>query len=440
MSLEILTVLLFGSLIVVLVFGLPLAFTLGGVAAVFTFLLWGPQGLTMIVYKTFGGMCQFILVAIPMFIFMGLMLERSGVADNLYSAMDRWLASLKGGLAIGTVGICTLFAAMAGVSGAATVTMGIIALPSMLRRGYDKRIAVGCISAGGALGILIPPSVTMIALGLFADLSVGRLFIGGVLPGLLLAFLFIIYIGIRCAFQPHLGPSLPPEERVGWREKLVSVRALIIPIILITAVLGSIFTGICSPTEASGVGALGALISAAIYRTLNWQNFKEACFRTLSLTVMIQWIFFGAIAFTAVYHAIGAPELIKGLIMEIPGGRWGAIIAMQLSYFILGMFLDPWGIIAITTPVFFPIVRELGFDPLWFGILFIVNMEMAFLTPPFGYNLFYMKSVVPKGITMGDIYRSIIPFVGLQALGLIIIMIFPQIALFLPNLVFGKIG
>jgi tripartite ATP-independent transporter DctM subunit len=438
MSIELITILIFGSVVVGLALGLPLAFALGGVAVVFTFFLWGPEALYMVASRTFGVMSAFILVAIPLFIFMANVLERSGSAEDLYSMMYHWMGPLRGGLAMGTVVICTLFAAMAGISGAATVTMGLIALPSMLKRHYNKNIAVGCIAAGGALGILIPPSVIMIIYALMAGVSVGKMFLGGIFPGLILATLFIVYIGIRCAFQRDLGPVVPPEERVGWREKLISIRAVIIPVLLVIGVLGSIFTGIASPSEAAAIGATGSLLSAAIYRRLNWKMLKEAWYRTLKLNVMIMWIVVGASLFTAAYTAIGAPELIKAILMEMPGGPWGILIGIQATFFILGMFLDPTGIVLITTPIFVPIIKTLGFDPIWFGILFVINMEMAYLTPPFGFNLFYMKGVVPKGITMGDIYRSIVPFVGLQLVGLIICMIFPQIALVLPNLVFGR--
>ena len=440
MSIELITILIFGSVVVGLALGLPLAFALGGVAVVFTFFLWGPEALYMVASRTFGVMSAFILVAIPLFIFMANVLERSGSAEDLYSMMYHWMGPLRGGLAMGTVVICTLFAAMAGISGAATVTMGLIALPSMLKRHYDKNIAVGCIAAGGALGILIPPSVIMIIYALMAGVSVGKMFLGGIFPGLILATLFIVYIGIRCAFQRDLGPVVPPEERVGWREKLISIRAVIIPVLLVIGVLGSIFTGIASPSEAAAIGATGSLLSAAIYRRLNWKMLKEAWYRTLKLNVMIMWIVVGASLFTAAYTAIGAPELIKTILMEMPGGRWGILIGIQATFFILGMFLDPTGIVLITTPIFVPIIKTLGFDPIWFGILFVINMEMAYLTPPFGFNLFYMKGVAPKEVTMGDIYRSIAPFVLLQLTGLILVMIFPNIITWLPNQMIRKVA
>ena len=438
MSIEIITLVLFGALLLFLLMGLPIGFVLGGVAVVFTFFLWGPQALNMLPLKTFAGMYSFILTCIPMFVFMGIMLEKSGLAEDLYKMMYTWLGTIKGGLAMGTVLICTLFAAMSGISGVATVSMGLIALPSMLKRKYDKRIAVGCIAAGGALGILIPPSVIMVLFALFSGVSIGKLFIGGILPGLLLSSLFNIYIAIRCTLQPHLGPSIPAEEKPHWGERVASLKAVVLPLLLVVAVLGTIFTGIATPTEASAIGALGSVLCAIIYRRFTWNIFKETCYKTLTLTVMMMWIFFGAMAFASVYTALGAPDLIKKILMAVPGGRWGPIIAIQLTFFVLGCFLDQAGIIMITLPIYLPIVKALGFDPVWFGILFTVNMEMSYLTPPFGYNLFYLKSIVPKSITMAAIYRSIIPFVCLQALGLILVMVFPQIVMVLPNLVFPK--
>ncbi len=432
MSIEIITLLLFGALILLLALGLPLSFVLGGVGMVGCYFLWGEKGLFIAAAQAYGAMGKFTLLAIPLFIFMAMILERAGVAEDLYTMMHRWMGPLRGGLAIGTVLICTIFAAMAGISGAATVSMGLIALPAMLKRNYDKVIAMGSISGGGALGILIPPSVPMILYATLTGESVGGLFAGGIFPGILLAFLFVLYIGIRCFFQPALGPALPEEERASWEEKISSLKAVVLPIIIIIMVLGSIYGGVCTATEAAALGVLGATISAAVYRKLTWVLIKEACYRTANLTTMIIWILIGAYCFTSVYTATGAHELMEHLLLSIPGGRYAILFTMQAVFFILGCILDPAGIIMICTPVFVPVIESLGFDPLWFGVLFIMNMEMGYLTPPFGFNLFYMKAIAPPGVTMGDIYRSIIPFVTLQGLGLIIVIIFPEIALWLP--------
>jgi tripartite ATP-independent transporter DctM subunit len=434
MSIELITLLLFGALILFLALGLPLAFVLGGVGMVGCYFLWGSKGLFVAAAQTYGAMGKFTLLAIPLFILMAMFLERAGVAENLYTMMHRWMGPVRGGLAIGTVIICAIFAAMSGISATATVSMGLIALPAMLKRNYDKIMAMGCISGGGALGILIPPSVPMIIYATLTGESIGGLFAGGVFPGLLLTLIFILYIGIRCFFQPWMGPALPKEERATWQEKFISLKAVALPVVIIVMVLGSIYAGICTATEAAALGCLGAVISAGVYRKLTWTLVKESCHRTASLTAMIIWILIGAYCFTSVYTGTGAHELMEHLLLSIPGGRYAILITIQMVFFILGCILDPAGIIMICTPVFVPVIKSLGFDPLWFGILFIMNMEMGYLTPPFGFNLFYMKAIAPPGVTMADIYQSVVPFVALQALGLAVVIIFPEIALWFPRM------
>ena len=433
-----LTLVLFGSMFLLLALGLPLTFVIGSIGALATYFLWGPNALYNVATRAFASTMDFVLLAIPLFILMASILQRSGIADALYDTIHKWFGGLNGGLAAGTVVIAAMFAAMSGVAAAATVSLGLIALPAMLKRKYNKVMVTGAIQAGGALGILIPPSVEMIVFALFAKQSVGKMFMGGVFPGLLLASFFIIYILVRCYLQPQMGPALSKEERATWREKFSSLRQVILPLLVILGVLGSIYMGIATPTESAAVGVLGALISAAVYGTFNWPMLKESAFTTLRVSTMIMWILFGSYAFSSVYIALGASEVVKQGLSLMPGGRWGILIGMQLSFFILGTILDTFGIIMITAPLYLPIVAELGFDPVWFGILYVMNVEMAFLTPPYGICLFYMKSVAPKEVTMLDIYRSIIPFVALQALGLITVMIFPQIALWLPSTMMRK--
>ncbi len=369
------TIILFGLLILFLALGLPLAFTLGGVAMIGCLLLWGPSGFMIMAAQTYATMIKFTLLAIPLFIFMAMLLEKAGVADDLYTMMHRWMGPLRGGLASGTVIICAVFAAMSGISGAATVSMGIIALPEMLKRNYDKKIAIGCISAGGALGILIPPSVLMILYGMLTGVSIGRLFMGGVFPGLLLAGLFIIYITIRCWHNKELGPAIPAEERASWKEKLTSLRAIGLPLLVISMVLGGIYLGVCTPSEAAAVGVLGAVISAIVYHRLSLTLIKEATYRTASLAGMIIWILMGAYCFTAIYQASGASELLEGMLLAIPGGRYAILVAIQFTFLLLGMILDPVGIIMICSPVFVPVIIALGFNPLWFGILFHYTLD-----------------------------------------------------------------
>jgi len=434
MSIEYLTLLVFGLFLVFLAMGLPVVFGLGGTAVIATYFLWGPQALHMVASRTFTNANSFVLLAIPMFIFMGCMLEKSGMAKDLYTMMYKWMGPIRGGLAIGTVTICAIFAAMVGITGAATVSMGLVALPSMLKHNYNKQIALGCVSAGGALGVLIPPSVLMIILGLYTNTSIGGLYAGGILPGILLAVMFNIYIFVACLIKPEWGPALPPEERATWKEKFIALKAVILPIVLIVGILGSIFMGAATPSEAAALGAVGSILCAAVYRTLNWPTLREACHVTLRLSCMVMWIIFGASVFTALYTAIGAHDLTRQLLSYLPGGRWGVVIGMQAMWMIMGCFLDPNGIIMITAPIFFPLINSLGFDPVWFGVLFVVNMEMGYLTPPFGFNLFYMQAIAPKGVVMTDIYKSIIPFVMIQAVGLVLCMIFPEIIMWLPKI------
>lgn len=438
MSVELIAIIMFGLLIVLLLAGVPLAFVGGGVAALFILYLWGVDGFYLIVSHVFDTMDNYALVAVPMFIFMAMMLERSGVGDALFKAIHVWTGPLRGSLAVATVIACMIIAAMVGIVGAGVVMMGLIALPAMLKRKYSKSMALGPILAGGTLGQLIPPSVMFIIYALVAGVSIGKLFMGGLCAGVLLGGLYIAYILIRCYFQPHLGPPLSKEERMmPLPQKLAHLRGLIIPGLLMTAVLGSIFLGIATPTEAAGVGALGALISAAVHRKLSWENVKHALFVTTRTTCMIAWIFFGVKAFSAVFTLAGAGKMVESMIIGLPLGPWGILISMQVFYLIMGVPMDWLGCLMITGPIFIPIIRELGFDAVWFGILFNVNMQIAYLSPPVGSSMYYLKGVAPPEVTMGDIFRSVLPFVGLQLIGLSLIIAFPRIVMWLPEMVIG---
>ena len=420
-----------------LILGLPMAFTLGSSAVLAAIFFMGSGTLGFVFTSVFGGMSHMVLVALPLFVIMAAVLEKSGVADALYNAVHQWLGSLRGGLSMATVVICTIIAALSGVAAAGTVTMGLIALPIMLRKGYNKTIAIGPILAGGALGILIPPSGAFIIYGMLTRTSIGRLFAGGMIPGLILSFLYISYIGIRCYFKPQLGPAVAQEERVSLKQKVALSRGLILPILLIIAVLGSIFAGIASVTEAAAIGAGGAIACAAVYRTLNWKMIKEACYRTASVSGMVMWIIFGALCFCTIFVSTGGPKLIEQFVLSIEVSPIVIVFFMMVSYFFLGCVVDELTMLALTIPIYLPILLSLGYDPVWFGVLFIINLQMGALTPPFGYCLFYMRGVAPPGVTMADIYRSIIPFIPLQWIALLLVMFYPQLALWLPNVVFG---
>jgi len=423
------------ALLFLLSLGIPIAFTLCSVATLGILFTWGPKGLLLLFNTAYGESTSFLLLAIPLFIFMANQLKFSGMGDDLYEMVYRWMGHISGGLAIGTVAICALFAAMAGISSVATISMGLIALPSMLNRGYHKDLAVGSIAAGGALGILIPPSIIMILYGAMAEVSVGKLFIGGILPGILMSAIFMIYILIRSVFQKSIAPSL--QERYSIKEKVVVLKGVILPVALILLVLGVIYFGICTPTEASAVGAFGAMLCALFYGKLTWENLKQSLWSTIKINAMVFWLIIGAMAFSQFMAYAEIQGLIHETILSLDVSRWLILICMQMIFFVLGMFLDPAGIIMLTTPIFVPIITDLGFDPLWFGILFVINMEMAYITPPFGFNLFIMKGIVPSDIDMTDIYRSIVPFVVLQTICLILVMLFPRLATWLPDLMVG---
>lgn len=431
------TAIMFASMLALMAIGSPLAWalTISGVGS--AYVLWGPGGLELLVSSTFSAMDNFLLVALPLFIFMGLVLQRSGITDDLFEMIHKLMGGVPGGLGVGTIIICALIAAMAGVSGAATVSLGIIALPAMLKRGYDKRLVTGTIMAGGALGFLIPPSVLMIIYAFLSRDSVGKLFAAGLMPGLMLAGIYMLYVLTRCRLNPDLGPPAPAEERFSGIEKLKSLRHLIAPGLLITTVLGCIIGGVTSPSEASAIGAAGALVIATLHGRANWDMLLYVMLTTTKLMGMLMWITIAAVFFSKIYVGLGAGMIVGELIEDFELSPMLVIIAMLATYFVLGMFLDDFAIVFITVPLFVPIVRELGYDTTWFAVLFILSMQSAYLTPPFGYNLFYMRSVAPKDITIGDIYWAAIPFVFLQIIGLALVVTFPQIALWLPDLLFN---
>ncbi len=445
-----LTVLMFGSLAILLMAGLPLAFVTGGLACVFLFVFGSADMLNILPSRIYPLMTDYQLSAIPLFIFMATMLARAGVIEQLFDAVYKVLGGLKGGLATATIIASTIMAAMAGVIGATEVTMGILALPAMLKRKYHTTIACGSILAGGTLGILIPPSILAILFAVIAQQSVGELFIGAVLPGLLLSGLYITYVTVRSYINPAVGPALPIEERISFEEKIRLVGSLAAPLILIILVLGVIFTGIATPVEAAGIGTFGALVVAALRRRLSFVEIREAAITTLKATAMVLWIIFGATIFVGFYILNGGQQFVADALIATGFGPYGIIVVMMLILIVLGMFLDWVGILLLAVPIFMPLVKTLTFDgvlglpgvatediALWFGVVYMVNMQMSFLSPPFGYALFYLKSVAPPEVTLAQIFRASFPFLLLQATGLAICVIFPQFILWLPKLVYG---
>jgi tripartite ATP-independent transporter DctM subunit len=437
MSIEMISILLFGSMFFFLASGLPVAFVLGGLGTVFTAIFWGPESLFIIVARTFSMMSTTTLVAAPLFVLMATTLERSGVAEELFEMMYRWSGGLRGGLAVGTVLACTLIAAMSGIASTGVVVMGVMALPAMLKRGYDKRLATGCVLAGGVLGPLVPPSIALVLYGTIAQVSIGELFAGGMGAGLLCSVLIIGYILIRCYFNPKLGPAIPVEERSDWGAKFSSLKGVILPLALIISVLGSIYTGIATPTEAAAVGAFGAFVCSAIHRRLDWQLIKDVAYSTLKVQGFMMWILFSAQAFAAIYMGLGASRMVINLVQTYEIGWWTMLISIQVVWFLLGLVIDAWSILMITLPILLPLLPMYGFDPLWLGVLYAINTQTGYLTPPFGTMLFMMKGIAPKEVTMNDIYRSITPFVITQLVGLALCIAFPVFVTWLPDLFFG---
>ncbi|MFC1964961.1 TRAP transporter large permease subunit [Chloroflexota bacterium] len=433
MSIELITVLLFVTLMLFLVSGLPVAFGLGALAFIFGMTIIGPKAMYVSIGAAFNLSTNFVLICAPMFIYMAYILGGSRVGEDLYAAMRSLVGRIKGGLAAGTIGISTIMAAMVGISGPTLFIMGHLAYPEMVTKyGYDKKLAGGSIAAGAGLGILIPPSITMVLYGAIGRESVAQLFAAGIIPGLILAGLYAAYILIRCNAQPHLGPAIP--ERSTWRERTVSLKGLILPFILIFAVLGSIFSGAATPTEASAIGVIGAFICAAINRRLSWKMFKEASINTVRLTGVAFWLIFGGASVGAIYIGTGASHFVEGLLAAGQLAPMAVIGIMMIIIMFLGCFMDPTSILMITIPIFVPIVRLLGFDTVWFGILYILNIEMALVTPPFGFSLFFMKAVYDPPMKITEIYLSIIPFVLCEVVALLLIMFVPQLALILPTL------
>ena len=437
MGIGLISVFLFGGMFLFLMLGLPVAFVLGGLATVFAAIFWGPESLFIIVARTYSMMSTTTLVACPLFVLLATVLERSGVSEDLYEMMYRWMGSLKGGLAVGTVLACTLIAAMSGIASTGVVMMGLMALPAMLKRGYDKKMAVGCSMAGGVLGPLIPPSIALVLYGTIAQVSIGGLFAGGMSAGLLCSALIIGYIIIKCHFNPEMGPPLPPEERANWGAKMASLKGIILPMLLVFSVLGSIYSGIATPTEAAAVGALGAIICSAIHGKLTWSLLKEASLATIKIQGFMMWILFAAQAFGAVYMGLGASRMVIGLVKEYQVGWWAMLIGIQVVWFLLGFVIDAWSILMITAPIILPLLPIYGFDPLWLGVLYAVNTQTGYLTPPFGTMLFMMRGIAPKGVTMSDIYRSVVPFVITQLVCLTLCIIFPSLVTWLPKVLFG---
>jgi tripartite ATP-independent transporter DctM subunit len=437
MSSNMILILMFGGLTLFMLTGLPIAFVLGGLSLIFTVTLWNPGAVIVLVLQIYDTMKSEALLAIPLFILMACILQRSGVIEELYRAMEIWFGRVRGGLAIGTVIICVIMAAMTGVVGAAVTAMGILALPEMLRRGYKPELALGTICASGTLGILIPPSVLTIVYAVTAQVSIGQMLIAGIVPGIVLALLYISYIVVVSWLKPEWVPLDTSQPRASFREKLVALKSLAFPSLLIVMILGSIFFGIATPTESAAVGVAGAIVPAVLRRRLNLDLLRSAGVDALKATSMILWITLGAKAYVAIFTGLGGADTLLHFIQNLEVNRWVVLAMMMLLLVFLGTVLDELGIILLTVPVFLPIVRMLGFDEIWFGVLYAITIQMGYISPPFGYTLFYIKGTLPPHITMGAVYKGILPFFLLQFVGLLLCALLPDLVTFLPRMMSG---
>ncbi|EAQ23663.1 TRAP transporter large permease [Roseovarius sp. 217] len=440
MPYEMIAILMFSSMMLMLLTGQRVFGAIGFVGAAAAMLLWGVGGVDVPFASAMKLMKWYPLLTLPMFIFMGYVLSESKIADDLYKMFHVWMGPVRGGLAIGTIGLMVLISAMNGLSVAGMAIGATIALPELLRRGYDKIMVTGVIQAGSSLGILVPPSVVLVLYAMIARQPVGQLWLAGVLPGLMMATMFVIYIYVRCRIQPELGPVLPEDERnVPLAEKLRLLRAGLLPLVIFAAMMFPFVKGWTSLVESSAIGAMAAFVAAVLKRRMTREVFETSVRNTLAISCMFMWIILAALGFGAVFDGLGAVKAIEYLFTEqLNLSPWMILILMQLSFILMGTFLDDTAMLVIVAPLYVPLVGALGFDLIWYGVLYTITTQIAYMTPPFGYNLFLMRAMAPPEISLRDIYRSIVPFVGVMVLALVLVMVFPQIALWLPEYVYGK--
>jgi tripartite ATP-independent transporter DctM subunit len=435
MSIEWITVLMFGGMIVLLLAGLPLAFVTGLIAVGFAIPLFGVNSLLLVSSRVYSFMSEYVLVSVPMFILMASIMERSGVARDLFNAMRVWAGKMPGGLAVQTMVAATIMGAMTGIIGGEIVLLGLVALPQMLRLGYDRRLAIGTICAGGSLGTMIPPSIVLVIYGLTVNVSIGDLFAANVLPGLMMSGIYMLYIYIRCRIDPSLGPPAPIEERsIPIRDKLLQLRGLILPGVVAASVLGTIYFGIASVTEAAGMGVVGTLFAAWVRGELNREMLRAAAIQTMLACGVLLWVSFGATAMIGVYNLAGGPAFVRQTMIGLDVPPLVIIFIMMGVLIVLGCLMDWVGICLLTMPIFVPIIKALGYDAIWFGVLFCMNMQISYLSPPFGPAAFYLKGVAPPDMTLDEIFSALWPFMLMQAFALSMVIAFPWLALWLPGL------
>jgi tripartite ATP-independent transporter DctM subunit len=441
MSQELIALFMFSSMMLMLLTGQRVFGAIGAIAAIAALTLWGVGGVNIPFGAAMKVMKWYPMLTLPMFIFMGYILSESKIAEDLYKMFHVWMGPINGGLAIGTIGLMVLISAMNGLSVAGMAIGATIALPELLRRGYDKRMVTGVIQAGSSLGILVPPSVVLVLYAMIARQPVGQLWLAGLVPGLMMAVLFVIYIAVRCKFQPHLGPAIPAEEMntITKSQKRRLLLSGLLPLGIFFTMMVPFINGWTSLVESSAIGAMAAFIAAVLKGRMTKKVFEVSVRQTLAISCMFMWIVLAALGFGAVFDGLGAVKAIDSLFTEQFGlSPWTILILMQLSFLIMGTFLDDTAMLVIVAPLYIPLVDALGFNLIWYGVLYTITTQIAYMTPPFGYNLFLMRAMAPKEISIIDIYNSIIPFVLVMAVALALIMVFPEIAMWLPNYVYGK--
>ena len=436
MGIEAISLLMLAAFVLlIMVMGMPIGFATGLIAVVFCAVFADIDSLAIVTFRTYGFVNSYVLLSVPMFLLMAAILDKSGVAHDLYEALKIWAGRLPGGVGIMTLLAASVMAAMTGIIGGEVILLGLVALPQMLRLQYDSKLAIGIVCAGGSLGTMIPPSLVLVFYGLTTSTSIGDLFLASTMPGLLLAVIYIVYVLARCLINPKLGPPAPPELRnIPFTAKLAALKKVILPLLIIFSVLGTIYTGITSVSEAAAMGVAGVIAAAAIRRTLTFAMLRDALYTTMATCGLLIWLSIGANAMVGVYNLLGGIAYLKSIMAGLPLDPLGVILVMMAIFLLLGMFMDWFSIMLLTMPIFAPTVTALGYDLIWFGVLFNITMQVGYLSPPFGQAPFYLKSVAPAEISLNHIFASMLPFIALQIVGLAIVLFIPDVALMLPRL------
>jgi tripartite ATP-independent transporter DctM subunit len=436
MGIEVISLLMLGAFVLlIIVLGMPIGFATGLIAVVFCAVFADLDSLSIVTFRTYGFVNSYVLLSVPMFLMMAAILDKSGVAHDLYDAVKIWAGGLPGGVAIMTLVAASVMAAMTGIIGGEVILLGLVALPQMLRLGYDSKLAIGVVCAGGSLGTMVPPSLVLVFYGLTTSTSIGDLFLASTIPAIVLAVIYMIYVLVRCGLNPKLGPPAPPELRnIPFVAKLASLKKVILPLFVIFSVLGTIYTGITSVSEAAAMGVAGVIIAAAVRRTLNFAMLRDALYTTMATCGLLIWLSIGANAMVGVYNLLGGIAYLKTIMTGLPLAPIGIVLVMMAIFLLLGMFMDWFSIMLLTMPIFAPTVIALGYDLIWFGVLFNITMQVGYLSPPFGQAPFYLKSVAPPEISLNHIFVSLFPFIGLQIVGLLIVLFVPDVAMLLPRL------